>query len=740
MTDTQAHEQCLQAAVDCLRALAQAPPAHRAQLAPALEQFAAALAGVGAQPLQGAGGFAQRALDTLPDPVLLLDTDFRVQSANRAFCLAFELTPQLTLGRPIGDVAAGAWGAPQLHSLLEQVADRRMDAAKYEMERDFPNIGHKALQLDILRIRPLLCAPPNVLVVMSDITARKQVQRALQHRLKMEELISAIAARFVNLPSDAISDGIDRALRDIGEFAQVDRSYLFLFRDDGPSMDKTNVWCAPGTESHQDELTGICIDDTPWFAEKIRQRDNVHVPRVAELPPAAAAEKRLWHAHGVRSLINVPMVYADKLLGFLGFDSVRAEKTWSAADMRLLGVVSEIFVSALQRQRAEQALRESKERLQQAQRLEAIGKLAGGVAHDFNNVLQGIKLYADLATESLNTGQPIQENLDEINQLASRGRGLTRQLLLFSRRDKPAPVALDISALVRDMSRLLKRLIGEHIAADFRVAPDLGLVRADPGQIEQIVMNLALNARDAMPQGGKLALATANVTLGPEAAGLTPPAPPGPYVMLAATDTGTGMARDTQQHMFEPFFTTKDPSQASGLGLAVVYGIVKQHRGHIRVASEPGHGTTVEVYLPRVQGQTLRPQAHAPAVQPQSGSETILLVEDDEPLREGARRLLAKRGYRLLAAANAAEAQQLFDAHHDQVGLLLSDVVMPGLSGPELYRELAAKCPTLKVLYMSGYNDIITRDSSLIAGDAPLLQKPFDLGDLVRMVREVLDG
>ena len=378
--------------------------------------------------------------------------------------------------------------------------------------------------------------------------------------------------------------------------------------------------------------------------------------------------------------------------------------------------------------------------LQQAQKIEAIGRLAGGVAHDFNNILGVILGYGELAESELAPGSPAREQVAEMVQAAQRAADLTRQLQAFSRKQVLQPRRLDLNELVANAHKMLARLIGEDIAVVVRQAPELGTVRADPGQIDQILLNLAVNARDAMPEGGTLTLETADVDLREDDAAIgRPTIRPGRYVMLAVSDTGVGMDAETQRRLFEPFFTTKPAGKGTGLGLATVYGIVKQSGGYIWVYSELGLGTSFKIYLPRVDEL---PEGTAPVDSLAStggGSETILLVEDNLALREMIRRRLVGRGYTVLLAGDGEEALALSGARDEPIDLVLTDVVMPNLGGAALARRLGALRPGLRVLFMSGYTDGAIVQQGVLEEGVVLLEKPFSGERLERMVREVLD-
>jgi PAS domain S-box-containing protein len=380
------------------------------------------------------------------------------------------------------------------------------------------------------------------------------------------------------------------------------------------------------------------------------------------------------------------------------------------------------------------------EQVRQAQKMEAVGQLAGGVAHDFNNLLTIINGYSELVLGRLKPNDPMQGYLEEIKKAGERAASLTRQLMAFSRLQVLSPRVLDLNALVAEVQKMLRRLIGEDIELTTVQGPALGRVMADPGQIEQILMNLAVNARDAMPQGGKLVIETANVDLDDAYARTHGVVTPGHYVMLAVSDSGCGMDAETQVHIFEPFFTTKELGKGTGLGLATVYGIVKQSGGYIWVYSEPGKGTTLKVYLPRVEDVDESVQAPEPSVYTPSGTETILLVEDEEAVRALASKILQALGYKVIESANPEDALRIGEHYKEPIHLLLTDVVMPRMSGREVAERLAVLLPDLKVVYMSGYtDDSVVRHGVLETGTA-FLQKPFTPAALARKIREVLDA
>lgn len=393
-----------------------------------------------------------------------------------------------------------------------------------------------------------------------------------------------------------------------------------------------------------------------------------------------------------------------------------------------------------ERKRAEAALTVMESQLRHSQKMEAIGRLSGGIAHEFNNVLSVILTYSSVILGDLKTSDPLREDLQEIQKAGERAAQLTRQLLAFSRQQVLERKSICLSGVVLGVEKMLARVVGESIQLEVRTEKGLHRIFADEGQLEQILMNLLINAKDAMPQGGRITLETANIHLSGDYISSHLGATEGDYAMLAVSDTGTGMDKETQARIFEPFFTTKDKACGTGLGLSTVYGIVRQSQGQIWVYSEPGKGTTFKLYFPKHLEEAERvPQAHLDLTQ-LTGSETILLVEDDEPVRMAAKGILRRGGYNVLETRNAGEALLTCEKYPARIDLLLTDVVMPMMSGTELAKRLKALRPAMKALCMSGYTDEAVLQHGVIDSGVAFLQKPLTPDRLLTKVRTVLAG
>jgi CheY-like chemotaxis protein len=372
--------------------------------------------------------------------------------------------------------------------------------------------------------------------------------------------------------------------------------------------------------------------------------------------------------------------------------------------------------------------------------MEVVGQLAGGIAHDFNNSLTLIKVCSQLALQELKEGDSIREKLQQIDEATQRSGDLARQLMTFSRRQATERKVLDLNYVLVNLEKMLSRVMGENIKLITKMADDLGRIKADPGQMEQIIVNLTVNARDAMPDGGKLVLETANVELDEEFARTHIHVIPGRYTMFSVTDTGQGMTPEVKDHIFEPFFTTKEAGKGTGLGLFMVYGIVQNHGGHIFVDSEPGAGTIFKIYLPQMDERTEATREEVLGKSLLRGGETVLVVEDDNDLRSMISQALKRQGYETLEAADGKEGLLLFDKYRQEINLIVTDIVMPVMSGFKLIELLMPVCPQMKVLYMSGYPDNAKLGETILKPEGNFIAKPFSLEELAIKVRKVLDN
>ena len=563
----------------------------------------------------------------------------------------------------------------------------------------------------------------------------KEAVRELQHMLEFEQLIASISTRFINLASREIDSSIQNALAQIGEFTGIDRAYIFQFSEDSTRMENTYEWCADGIKSHKEERKAMPVEKFRWALERLKRSEILHIARVAELPPEAGELIPELERSHVKSLIALPMVYQNSLIGFLGLSSVRQEKAWPENIISLLGIAGEIFLNALKRKE----IVSLEEQLRQAQKMEAIGQLAAGIAHDFNNLIMAISVNCQLLLIQVAEDNPLRSHIEEIRKSSDLAATLTRQLLAFGKKQVLDLRRLNLNDVVSGMQSMLQRLLGEDIELSMHLHEKLDLILADYGQMEQILINLAVNSRDAMAQGGQLVIRTAHVELDKEYAAHHVDVTSGHFVMLSVTDTGCGMDESTRSHIFEPFFTTK--GKGTGLGLSTVYGIVKQTGGHIFVYSEVGMGTTFKIYFPRIQDAAAEEQPSETTIIPMdlTGSQTILIVDDHESVRKAIASILEFHGYRVLQACHGRQALEKSIDFRERIHLLITDVVMPQMSGWLLAKHLTESNQELKVLFISGFSEEIIHRDQILAADSAFLQKPVAMITLLRKVRELLE-
>ncbi len=656
--------------------------------------------------------FTRSIVQTVRHPLLALDQDLRILVANRAFCTKFGLREDVAVGRLIYELDDGRWNVPKLRTLLNDVLPKRKSVRDYRIQQDSTMDGRRTLLLNAEEMHRPGHDVSTILVSIDDVTeletkadADKKGRQGLSKRLRETRQSLAVSQAALSETESLLVQFLECI--PFGVFVCDGDGQPYYANEHAKSILGQGI--VPGTtpddfaEIYQAYVEGT---DTPYPSERM----PIALALAGE--EATSTDTEIQRPEG-----RIPL--------------------WvSAAPVRdTNGEVQ--FAIAVFRDVTEQ--RKLEGQLRQAQRMEAVGQLAGGVAHDFNNLLTAILGFADFALQELRPEERAYKDLQQVLAAARRAEALTRQLLAFSRKQIIAPKVLNFTEQVSEMDRMLRRILGEDIEFATLLADDLWNTKVDPGALEQVVVNLAVNSRDAMPTGGKLTIETVNVRLdGDYGSKRGVEVPPGEYVCLNVSDTGSGMDADTRRKIFEPFFTTKDEGKGTGLGLATCYGIVKQAGGYIWVYSEVGKGTTFKVYLPRVQEPQQSAADRPLSLAPPTGNETILVAEDDEQLRCSAVRALKNQGYEVLEAANGGEALLLAE-NAGAIDLLLTDVVMPRISGKLLADRLASQHPQMRVLFMSGYTDNSIVHHGVLDEGIAFLHKPFSPAELARRVRTVLD-
>jgi PAS domain S-box-containing protein len=684
-------------------------------------------------------------VENTPDWIWAMDTEHRLTYCSSQVEAILGYTPAELLGRPALELVSGEW-LEENHHAFRIALEGATSSGRFMFEVVLQHRSGAPVHTEVNATRILDGCGQLVGYrgIARDTTERRQAEESLRRRLAVEELVGGISTRFISVPASELETTIEQELETVASFVGADVCFLDLYSPELTTItacyESGSARVSLGWEG-QARIVGTSLAEYGWAIEQLQRGQVVDVPSVDRLPAAGGGEgvREFWLSRGMRSILMIPLFQHARLIGSLGFHSLNRELSWPREYHNLLMLVGHIMVSALTRRGAEV----EKDRLQaqflQAQKMEAVGRLTAGVAHDFNNLLMVINGYA-----SLMQGDPQQapieqwqEWADKISDAGQRAADLTKQLLIFSHKHLTEMQLVDLNRIVGDMESVLLRALGEDIQLQSRLAADLWPVRADPSQLTQVILNLAINARDAMPGGGQLTIETENVDLDESYAAGHVAVKPGQYVLMAIRDTGVGMSQEVQAHLFEPFFTTKAPGKGTGLGLATVYGIIHQCGGHVWVYSEEGRGTTFKIYLPRAPAEMRPADERVNNVSLPTGTETVLLVEDNDGVREMVRRVLTGCGYTVLEASHAELAFQVASTYSGVIHLLLTDMVMPGMHGKALAGPLTASRPEMKVLYMSGY-----AGSSVIEGgldDRPFMQKPFSPAVLATRVRELLD-
>ena len=676
--------------------------------------------------------FLRQILDLNPSFVFAKDREGRFTLVNQAVADAYGTTIEDLLGRTDADFNPDLEEVKHFRGDDLEVLDTLQDKFIPE-ERITDADGHVRI---LQTIKRAIVGPDGraeqVLGVSTDITQRKLAEESLRRRTEriLEHL--SVLHRLAAMGESALPAALARITETAARTLEVARVGVWLFNPDRSAMTCVCLH-ADGVTSHR---TGLELDFArhPRYFAALGERRTIAADDAPRDPRTSDLAGGYFVPLGIVSTLDVPVRIRGEIVGVVCHEQTGSTRVWSPEEEHFAASISDLVALAIEASRR----REVEDDLRQAQKMEAVGVLAGGVAHDFNNILTAILGYCDLMLRESDLAPRVRTHIQEIQRSGQRAAGLTRQLLAFGRKQVLDPRLLDLNEVVAEIDGMLRRIIGEDIRLHAKPAPGLWRVRADRSQLEQVLINLAANARDAMPAGGDLTIATGNHPSDPAGEGLHP----GPWVQLTVRDTGVGIDPGIRERIFEPFFTTKAVGKGTGLGLASVYGIIRQSGGHVRVESEVGEGTSFHVYLPAV----LDAEPEAPVAAPAragrvaAGGETVLLVEDEAQVLDLAREVLEAEGHSVLHAPNGTIAAEICAGHAGPIHLLITDIVMPGPSGAETYLRLRALRPGLRVLYISGYAEEAIASRGGIGHAEALLEKPFTPGELLRRVRCALDA
>ena len=576
----------------------------------------------------------------------------------------------------------------------------------------------------------------HAILIATDVTARKEAERRLDDRVRLEQLVTEVSTRFIDMEIADVDEGLVRALGEIGDACGLDRAFVFQCEEDAREFVRSHSWCADGVEPFPKSIREDRSLGLGWIVPRIRAGRDVYVRSVEALGPEFRHERDQLTELGSRSFGCVPMTAGGRLRGFFGFDRTRSELDWDAEQSALMRIVADVIANTLERKHSEESRTELEQQLRQSQKLEAIGTLAGGFAHDFNNILMGVRGQAELLRSRHPDDEHVRRASSVLDTAAERASRLTRKILGIARGGERVQEPVNVHSLVLEVCELLDHTIPKDIAVERRLEAELPSLVGDGGSLQQVIVNLAVNARDAMPSGGTLCFETRNAAIDEESSRSFPELEAGVHVRLDVVDTGEGMDAETQQRIFEPFFSTKQPGRGTGLGLWSVYGIVREHGGALRVESELGQGTRFTIWLPVSEAPEVSVGTRAPDP-PVRGKGTVLIVDDEPIVRQTASEFVRSLGYRALLASNGAEAVEVFGELSEEIDVVLLDLIMPEMDGRACFQALRKIDARVPIVLSSGYGYEEAMEDFPEGGLAGLLTKPYpSLAEFSRVLAE----
>ncbi|MFA7405999.1 MAG: PAS domain S-box protein [Pelobacteraceae bacterium] len=667
--------------------------------------------------IQDAREYAENIVETVREPLVVLNSDLKILTANHSFYNTFKVTPDDTIGNFIYDLGNRQWDIPKLRVLFEEILPHDTVFNGYEVDHDFQGIGRKIILLNARQIFRKNIGSHIILLAMEDITERKLLAENLQNAHDKLELTVQERTRELTSANNQLTQEVEERARAV-EALRVSNAYnrslieasldpFVTIAPDGRITD-VNKATEMVTGYLREEL--INADFSDYFTEPEKARVVFQQVFIKGAVRDYPLQIRHRDGHVTPVMYNASVLCSES------------------------GELEGVFAAA--RDISEQKILENQ--LFQAQKMEAIGQLAGGIAHDFNNMLTAIIGFSSLLEMQMDKADPQKENVNQILAAADRAAELTRSLLAFSRKQIINPKPINLSQVIRNIEKFLQRIIGEDIALKTIYHQDVLTVNADCGQIEQVIMNLAVNARDAMPHGGMLSIELRFVEIGADSIKTHGYGEAGEYALISLSDSGVGMDENTRKRLFEPFFTTKELGKGTGLGLSIVYGIIKQHNGFINVYSEPGVGTTFTIYLPLTKTDISEKTGHVDDIL-RKGTETLLVADDDAALLDLTEKILVQFGYKVITATDGLDAVTKFNMSKETIALVILDVIMPKMNGKEAFEEIRKICPDIKTIFISGYTADIIHNRGMLDEDLEFLDKPLRPIRLLQKVREVLD-
>ncbi|MEW5798930.1 MAG: PAS domain S-box protein [Bacteroidota bacterium] len=676
-------------------------------------------------------------VDQSPASVVITDKNGIIEYVNNKFVEVTGYMPEEVIGTNPRILQSGRTPRHTYVTMWENISNGR--AWRGELLNKKKN---GELFWEDVKITPLIDengGTMNYVALKEDITAKKLATEALERREALEKELVNLSTSFVNLQQSNSDSVFNFVLERVGKFTRVDRAYIFRYDKKTRTVSNTHEWVAEGISAEIQNSQNFSDAHLPNWMELLKRHENIHIPSVEDLPDSWTAEKRIFNEQKIQSLIAVPLLYSSELLGFIGFDSVKAKRTWGDDEIRLLHILADLFAGTLKRLKTEEEKENLEQQVRQIQKLESIGTLASGIAHDFNNILGIIMAHVSVLERLKHDEGKFLNSTETILRTINRGAALVKQILTFARKTSTNLEYVNVNKAVGEVQKMLTETFPKSISITLKLEKAIPILMVDATQFNQSILNLCVNARDAMNDQGSLTITT-RLVRGAELVSKFPAAASKDFVAISVKDTGSGIDEVSLEKIFEPFYTTKEKGKGTGLGLSVVYGVMQNHNGFVDVESEVGKGSTFTLYYP-IPITITQHEETSERVQTdvKGGTETILFVEDEEMLIDVATMTLKNNGYTVLTAKNGEEGYQLFAKHRDTIDLIISDVGMPVMSGEKMYELIKRLEPSVKIIFATGYIEPSVKESLLNQGAKEFVQKPYEASDFLRKVRDVLD-